>query len=54
MAINTKDCKGRECGLMPPLDILCVQGEGMVVYDANNPPLESIPLVRVHTNTILA
>ena len=54
MAVIAKDCKGRECGSISPFDILCVQGEGLMVYDANNPPLESIPFVRVHTNSILA
>ena len=53
-AINPKDCKGRECGSLPPFDIVPIEGEGLLVNRDNLPELISIPLVRVLVQNIPA
>ena len=54
MTITAKDCKGRDCGPMPPFDIIHIQGQGLIVHYDNIPPSESIPGVRVHSNSVPA
>ena len=53
-AIETKDCKGRECRPMLPFEVVPVSGEGLMVRDGAILGIDSVPLVVVLSKSVPA
>ena len=53
-ATTAKNCKGRECGPIPPFDVLPVSGEGIIVEREALPYNNSIPLIAVLSKSVPA